>query len=163
MPARRWLQWRRPLNVSLDSLEVFPVKLIFCGLLMLLSLSTPAGQRKSSTKTTEDFREFCALFFSDSTFQQERVKFPLPSLTLKDPASPVDTVLLRETDWHFSDFRYSANSFNVQVYDNFKKRLRSTPERVVSFEGTENGIDLSLYFQRIEGKWYLVKRADLSD
>ncbi len=130
-----------------------------CGLLLLLLLSTPPAQRKSS----EEFREFCAVFFSDSTFQKARVTFPLLALTVNDSAARVDTVLMQADQWHFSDFGFLANNYNVQVYDNFKRLLRSSGERVVSFEGSENGIQFSLYFQLVEGKWYLVKWEDLSD
>lgn len=40
--------------------------------------------------------------------------------------------------------------------------LRKTNERVFVWSGVENGIFINSYFKRIKGKWYLVKKEDLS-
>lgn len=49
------------------------------------------------------------------------------------------------------------------IYDNFGKRQRASGERVLTFEGISNGINSSMYFRLIDGKWHLVKIEDFDN
>jgi hypothetical protein len=130
------------------------------ALLFLVLLST---QCVYAQHAKEEFRDFCGKFFSDSTVQRNRVKFPLKRIVYNQERDSFDTTQVPKNKWGFSDFGYWKNDYNVQLYDLFSKTLRDTGERVVSFEGVENGIDVSLYFKLLAGKWYLVLWEDSSD
>lgn len=71
-----------------------------------------------------------------------------------------DSSSIEKKDWLYSDHNYRQNSFRTQVYDNFKMKMRNTGERVVHYEGIENGINYSMYFKLVGRKWYLVKIID---
>jgi hypothetical protein len=105
----------------------------------------------------EQFREFASSFFTDSTYQSLRISYPLLQVTLNMNTLEDDTVRVNEGNWTFTDFGYLSPSYAIQTYDNFQKSLRPSGERVISFEGIENGINLSLYFRLINHQWYLVK------
>jgi hypothetical protein len=111
----------------------------------------------------ESFGEFISQFLTSKDFQISRIQFPLESLVgeLGDDGEWVQTKnhLLR-SEWEFTDFGYYDQSLAPQVYDNFEKKLRDTGERLLEFKGTESGILFYLYFERIKGKWYLVKMVD---
>ena len=111
----------------------------------------------------KDFSTFCYEFFSDSVVQRKSIKFPLKKVVWNQEAEKDDTTFVRAKSWTFSDFGFWANQYNVRLYDSFSKKIRDTDERVVSFEGVENGISVGLYFKRISGKWFLVLWEDSSD
>jgi hypothetical protein len=127
-------------------------------LLVVLSATTYSpGQRKS-----EDFRDFIHSYVADSVFQRQRTYYPLPWIRFNTDSNRYDTTYVAEDEWTYGDFGFYAPRYAVQMYDNFERVLRPTGQRVVSFEGLENGINMSLYFKLTKGKWYLVKVVDLS-
>lgn len=54
-------------------------------------------------------------------------------------------------------YQCQTDCYDLIIYDNFEKTQRESSERVLSFEGVNNGINSSLYFKRFNGQWYLVK------
>lgn len=131
-------------------------------LVLLAAFLFPTGAMADSN---ESFEEFFSQFLTSKDFQISRIQFPLESLVgeLGDDGEWVETKnhLLR-SEWEFTDFGYYDRSLATQVYDNFEKKLRDTGERVFEFKGTESGVLFYLYFERIKGKWFLVKMADQS-
>jgi hypothetical protein len=113
-------------------------------------------------ESVELFGVFTSKFYHDSSFQISRIIFPLKYEYCFDHVNKKDSVVT-QPNWQFSDYGVLKNEYNIQIYDNFKKTLRNTNERVVSFEGVECGIDLNMYFKLIRKKWYLVKIIDNSD
>ena len=121
---------------------------------------------------TEDFDQFCKSFFSDRAFQVSRIAFPLVKVQITEDLEDVDTILVQRQDWQYSDFGYgkkrdqTTDNWEIRLYDNFalkkSKRLTNTTERVVGFEGIDNGISVHLYFELRGSKWTLVKFQDLS-
>lgn len=114
---------------------------------------------------SESFGEFISKFLTSQDFQMSRIQFPLESFVgdIGDDGEWVQTKnhLLR-SEWEFTDFGYYDQSLAPQVYDNFERKLRDTGERLLEFKGIESGILFYLYFERIKGKWYLVKMVDES-
>ena len=70
-------------------------------------------------------------------------------------------------DWSFyegpADFQCDQNCYDIMVYDGFDKRQRDSGQRVLAFEGVSNGINSSMYFRLIDGKWWLVKIEDFNN
>lgn len=113
----------------------------------------------------EDFETFYKRFISDQEFQLTRVKFPSPVMILNLETAGEDTMYVSKDEWEFSNYEI-GEPHKIIFYDNFDRKNsgknKNTGERVVSFVGTNNGINYHIYFKLINGKWYLVKTIDLS-
>jgi len=110
----------------------------------------------------EDFNDFIYKFVLDSTYQLQRIKFPLEFRKWEsDEFDSVETTWISAEKWNY-DQLYLSMSARPQFYDNFEAKLRETDERVVAWEGVENGINIKYYFKRITGRWYLIKKEDFS-
>lgn len=129
-------------------------------LLIIVLMSFDSFSQKTEK---EDFTEFLTQFSVNQNFQIERVKFPLPFKTWKDFQNGIDTtIFLTKDSWEMESLWESKTKFYTQIFNNFKKELEDTDERVFSYLGIENGISVYLYFKRIDGKWFLIKKEDLS-
>jgi len=109
----------------------------------------------------ESFVEFLGHFANDATFQASRVQFPLPQVVIRSGLTK-DSVMVKKENWKHKPLPALRTEYRVQIYDNFERTLSDSGLRVLSVEGNGNGIDYSLYFKRVEGKWYLVRITDLS-
>lgn len=113
----------------------------------------------------EDFETFYKRFISDPEFQLTRVKFPSPVMILNLETAGEDTMYVSKDEWEFSNYEI-GEPHKIIIYDNFDRKNsgknKNTGERVVSFVGTNNGINYHIYFKLMNGKWYLVKTIDLS-
>lgn len=117
-------------------------------------------------KETEDFRVFLRRFFHDREFQMERIRFPLPRVTLNAETRRKVTEKISRSAWEFlpgpESFRCRTDCFDIVLYDNFERKWRNDSRRVVAFEGVANGINSALYFLRQDKGWVLVRFVDLS-
>ncbi|MEX0965966.1 MAG: DUF4348 domain-containing protein [Bacteroidia bacterium] len=113
--------------------------------------------------TTEDFETFFYQFMYDPDFQISRIKFPLPFIYFKDgdPGDETDTTFLTKEKWEHNHYFLNETSIPV-IYDNYEMKLRNTEERVFVWSGVENGIYVTSYFKRINGKWFLIRKEDFS-
>jgi hypothetical protein len=111
-------------------------------------------------KSKEDFDDFLYKFISDSLYQLERVQFPLKSQQWDSDA--VDSARIERSHWKTVRL-FWGEQYRAQLYDNFKRELRDTDQRVFCWEGIENGINVEYKFRRIKGLWYLTEFNDFSD
>ncbi len=111
----------------------------------------------------EDFDTFFYQFMSDQNFQKSRINFPLTFIHFKDdyPGEETDTTFLTKEKWEHSHYFLNETYIPI-IYDNYEMKLRNTNERVFVWSGVENGIYVTSFFQRIEGKWFLIKKEDLT-
>jgi hypothetical protein len=115
----------------------------------------------SKQTAKEKFDDFVYKFIADSSFQLERIKFPLKS-SIQPDLDEVDTKALAKKDWKIVRL-FGQQEYRPQIYDNFKRELRDTDERLFCWEGIENGIYVEYKFQRLSGLWYLTEYNDFSD
>lgn len=115
----------------------------------------------SKQTTKENFGDFVYRFIADSVFQLERIKFPLKS-SIQTDLNEVDTKAIEKNDWKIVRL-FGNEEYRSQIYDNFKRELRDTDERLFCWEGVENGIYVEYKFQRLGGLWYLTEYNDFSD
>jgi hypothetical protein len=108
----------------------------------------------------EDFDHFIFKFISDSLYQVDRVKFPLKSQQWD--ANEVDSTRIVKEEWKTIRL-FWGDQYRPQIYDNFKREMRDTDERLFCWEGIENGINVEYRFSRINGLWYLTEFNDFSD
>lgn len=118
---------------------------------------------KNGQTYNEKFEDFLLEFCFNEKFQKERVKFPFMYVHYNEQFTSLDTSYIQEKDWIFRQlFCTPENNSFSQIYDNFNHELTDTNERVFAWYGIGNGIKDFLYFQRINGLWYLLKEEDLS-
>ena len=115
----------------------------------------------SKQTTKENFDDFVYRFIADSAFQLERIKFPLKS-SIQTDLGEADTKAIEKTHWKIVRL-FGNEEYRPQIYDNFKRELRDTDERLFCWDGVENGIYLEYKFQRLGGLWYLTEYNDFSD
>ena len=64
----------------------------------------------------EDFNEFFKAFASDSSFQIERIKFPLPMMTWEPGEDAPMKELINRRNWKYRSFYYE-NSYTTRQID----------------------------------------------
>lgn len=126
----------------------------------LVAAQGEPAQRKRLRQ--EPFRDFLLEFVDNPEFQRERIVFPLPSVTFNPATGKSDSTLIRREDWKYNEFAIFRTEFQVRIYDNFSRTLRESDERVLSVEGNGNGINYGYFFQRREGRWFLLRILDES-
>jgi len=110
----------------------------------------------------ENFDQFLLKFCTDSTFQINRIKFPLEFIGLDYNTYEESKSTIKKEDWKM-DYIFMNDTKRSQIYDNFSMQLGDTDERLFQWIGIENGINILYYFKRIQGKWYLIKFKNTSD
>lgn len=124
-----------------------------------------------NNRQTVDFRHFVRDFFQSPDFQLSRIRFPLEVISYQyengdgDPALVIDHI--SEDEWTFlpgPDFyQCDSDCYDIVIYDNFAKQHTDSGERVLSFEGVNNGINSSLYFTLQDGGWQLVRHEQFDN
>ena len=128
------------------------VKKLFLIAIMCIAASYCSAQ----SNAPENFKKFWKSYTSDSVFQMERTKFPLP-LTYYEYDEDNETEITEDIGaefWLFDNF----------VDESYKARTEKENDMyIVTKTGIENGIYVRYYFAVTEGKWYLVKITDSSN
>lgn len=138
------------------------------AIVLALIFILPSSNLISQISNPEDFFAFFSRFSLDKKFQLERIKFPLEKIVLIGDPNPrgdfVDEIVLVDKDeWEHEYFYYRSDKrYRAQIFDNFEAELKDTDERVFAWLGIESGFQIYYYFQRIDGKWFLVRIRDLS-
>ncbi|MDN3650067.1 hypothetical protein QWZ13_14195 [Reinekea marina] len=116
---------------------------------------------------TLDFRLFLYEFFGNEISQSEYVASEYTFEYYDDKTQEYIEETRYSVDWEYlpgpNKFHCKTNCYDLIIYDNFQKTVENTGERVLSFEGVENGISLSLYFKLLDGKWVLQRYESISN
>ncbi len=119
----------------------------------------PNPQITGEARSPENFQSFIYNFFSDSTFQKNRILFPLQiydldrkkfwSIVLKEP---VDTLnLVYENTWTYHP-SLAEDTIHYEI------QIKYAPNQVTYVErGTDFGIATIYKFKNINRKWFLVR------
>ena len=128
------------------------VKKLFLIAIMCIAASYCSAQ----SNAPENFKKFWKSYTSDSVFQMERTKFPLP-LTYFEYDEDNETEITEDIGaefWVFDNF----------VDESYKARTEKENDMyIVTKTGIENGIYVRYYFATTDGKWYLVRITDSSN
>lgn len=128
------------------------------------SLQAELKQHEVKEYANEDFMSFFWNFMSDSTFQANRIKFPIKNITwLEGPGDSIDTLIIEKSEWKYESFYINTANERTQIYDNYELKLQATNERVLHWYGVETGGDAKYFFKGFSGKWYLVSMENLGD
>lgn len=124
-------------------------------IISIITLCTMAIYCSAQSNAPENFKKFWKSYTSDSVFQMERTKFPLP-LTYYEYDEDNETEITEDIGaefWLFDNF----------VDESYKARTEKENDMyIVTKTGIENGIYVRYYFAVTYGKWYLVKIVDRS-
>ena len=114
------------------------------------------------TDGEEDFMDFYRKFSSDSIFQAERLAEPLGFVT----ADPEDEFQILETTLEpgqWFAFRPPMTPGKLTNIHYGQKEELDVDTKVVEFKGFGNGFSNTLYFERRNSLWKLIRFEDLSD
>jgi hypothetical protein len=129
-------------------------------LLLLTFVLLVLATQLFAQQNTESFNAFWKTYTSDSVFQKERIRFPLPCTyyvyedELDGDDIPEITENLYEKEWRFSDF-HETPEYQVEI-------KKEDDAYAVLLIGKECGIFVKYVFHLYEGKWYLTKVIDES-
>jgi hypothetical protein len=144
---------------------------LFALLFVAVGCGGPAEEEGSgdSVATLEEsekgeyFEDFFEDFMDNHSFQANRIKWPLTYVGWKitETGMDLDTMQLNKEDWQHEAF-YKSMHIRSQMYDNHRRRMNDTDERVFSWMAPSGGIEVNFYFKREAGKWYMTRKEDLS-
>ena len=112
---------------------------------------------------TTEFMRFARSFFKDAEYQKNHIQFPLEFRHYVEGKNgyEVEEIQIKIAGWKHLEgpnyYKCEINCYDIVIYDNFEKKYKHSNKRVLSFEGSGNGISSSLYFENIDGEWYLVR------
>ena len=118
----------------------------------------------SDHDSLENFNAFFKRFKEDSTFQIERIKFPLESEYSEQTSRnfKLKKKFINSKDWKFDTFQWDS-SYAKRETDAYNQRVKSSGDTTkVLWEGVSNGINIELAFILVDKKWYLLKYSDYS-
>jgi len=104
-----------------------------------------------------EFIKFLIQFSSDSTYQLEHTKFPLPECYVDyDKDYELVNKMKSKSEWKFNNLYKSLDGlmmFNLNIESNF---------RLLFYQGVENGIRMEYTFSKTAESWQLIKEEDYS-
>lgn len=107
----------------------------------------------ASSDTIEGFDAFFDRFERDSVFQLSRASFPL-KVVISDDNEEIKVLNRRE--WKFADF---INIKGLIV----SKTLITRNRKLVLFQIEDTGVNVTYFFDRKDGLWWLTSIVDESD
>jgi Domain of unknown function (DUF4348) len=101
----------------------------------------------------ESFDEFYHKFYSDSTFQRNRITFPLINLLWDVDKKSYDKEIINANEWEFT-------SLDDNKY--LKKITKSEFRVKLNIQIQDTGVSVNYIFNLKNGKWFLDKIIDES-
>jgi len=119
-----------------------------------------AVSTQDSTQAGESFEQFRLQFFDEPQFQKERTQFPLIDIGYADDNTR-DTIYTKAENFNpialFNTTLLPENAYRMEVFNNFEKKSQDSDSMVLNVLSFAEG-DISYYFKRIKGKWFLVAK-----
>lgn len=115
-----------------------------------------------SDANTEDFFDFYERFSTDSVFQKSRLQEPLAFVTI-DPEDEFQILEATLDDEQWFSFRPPLLHGKLTNVHYGQREEVDSNSKIIEFKGFGNGFSNTLYFERRNGLWKLVKFEDLSD
>jgi hypothetical protein len=133
------------------------------NLIIFFTLLLPISSSFGEVPQTIEFRSFLYDFFQEPDFQINHISNPYTYASFSSDEEDADlvTVIKNLDNWKHlkgpEHYRCKKNCFDLMIYDNFDKKHIESGKRVLAFEGVENGINSTLYFELINNEWFMVK------
>ncbi len=121
--------------------------------------------RNENDKCDKNFDEFFKKFRIDSTFQSERVKFPLKNVYPSDDLELDDefvTEYIDQEKYRPIDFSDDDEAYKKELYAYRVEYERLGDSVLYRLKGIDNGIHMTYEFHFIEECWYLVSIENAS-
>ncbi len=111
------------------------------------------------TDTGESFESFIKQFNADPVFRRSRVVFPFKVVQTGQGINGSDTTIdVATNDWQQVNFIYPGDSRNIVDQSNEKSGVV-----VIKLMVEDTGVYLEHFFERKDGKWWLVYVKDSSN
>lgn len=130
--------------------------IIACILLGGSFLMSCKDQFAKSKGAGESFEHFFSKFHSDSLFQMERIRFPLPGINTDEMAMD-DTIYY----WEAENWKMH-HDVNLDTTDFIVERNISDSLTVEKIYEENTGFIIERTFEKIDGRWYLVYYKDVN-
>lgn len=102
------------------------------------------------------FENFLYNFSKDTNYRKSHIKYPLKYSILGDDFEPNEKFITLGEEYEFDIFNYDKFLY-------FKEARKTESNKInIWISGIDNGIMVSLNFERIKGKWYLTEHEDSS-
>lgn len=115
-----------------------------------------------SASENEDFFDFYEHFSCDSVFQAKRLHEPLAFVTV-DPDDEFQILEATLDDGQWFSFRPPLLQGKLTNVHYGQREEADSDTKIIEFKGFGNGFSNTLYFERRNGLWKLMKFEDLSD
>ena len=102
-----------------------------------------------------EFMEFFLKFSKDSIFQKEHVRYPFQDCEYYPEVEP-NITLIHSKDWMYRNLSTEEVFYSAHLINQDSKF------RILQARGIGCGIALFYFFEKISGKWYLIKSEDYS-
>lgn len=138
---------------------------ISCIILLFISCTTGSHDNSESIITPEEFRIFFHQFSFEKDFQLQRILFPLEYYYSEDIGDETLSVeVINRNEWNYIDFR-KDNASKTAKYDAFETSTDVLSDTIAIYQrlGIDNGIHMTYYFTRQNGKWFLKEIQDQSN
>lgn len=144
-------------NVSLIILSLFLPLLSSCEGNSAPPLAESNKEVSSIKVETESFEAFLFRFAVEEEFQKSRIIDDWKRGFLNDDLE-YEEKLEAINKWEYKPFFQGLNSF--PIISNPKIDEAQLTKKTIEWRGIENGISVSMSFERIEGLWYLTAYLD---
>jgi hypothetical protein len=122
------------------------------------SVPTKAEKRIVIPSNVDDkFENFLLYFNQDSSFQINRIEFPIPAKGFGGNGE-IEDMLITKDEFHILDFTYDDSAKQEYKQEIELKGNKAT----IEVQGIDNGIAASYYFEKKNGQWKLVSWEDYS-
>jgi hypothetical protein len=131
----------------------FKIKLLFFLLPFGCNNTNSNQNSEEQISKLESFDEFYHKFYSDSTFQRNRITFPLINLLWDVDKKSYDKEIINANEWEFT-------SLDDNKY--LKKITKSEFRVKLNIQIQDTGVSVNYIFNLKNGKWFLDKIIDES-
>lgn len=128
--------------------------IVICTLLAVVFSTSCKNQ--SAKSIGESFENFYSRFHSDSIFQLERIRFPLPGINTDEMAMD-DTIYYWEVEnWEMH------HDMNLDTTDFIVEKNISDSLAIEKIYQENSGFMIERTFKKLDGRWYLVYYKDVN-
>jgi len=112
----------------------------------------------------DNFKVFLRYFSKDSVFQVSRINFPLKVMEV-DENNMMETIerTVEKKEYTKLDFEYPKDAL-TREFDRYTQKIKAKGNNVtIEIRGVDNGICTDVYFEKVNGKWFLKSWNDTSN
>lgn len=117
---------------------------------------------QKTINSVNSFDEFIKEFSEDTCFQLSSIKFPViyTFSSPDDEGGAIETSKIYKKEWKIINL-IDKDGFEEAV--EISKSIKDTNTIEISVKGVDTGLSISYSFEKVSGKWYLIRIIDHSN